>query len=716
MNSKRVTSPILASSIFGLTSSLIVPTAFAASINVQPTATAYKSAIAVDNGTSSFSVNYNWDNYINGAWGADFEQLIGTSNRDKVNVNSGDSKFVDTGDGVDQVAVYYDKGHVVNTGAGNDRVLMGFYAQQFIINAGDGDDSLERPSYLFDVNGATVNADDGHDIVDVLFGTANAYNLGDGNDILIRDEDENTVQQKADGGAGNDEFQLIGNRSSYTVADNRNGTYAITKGSNVSIEVKSIEKLAFDDGNMYIANNSAALIPFSISDASGGETVTASVSASKGTVVVDDISGVVIFKPATNFTGTAVVTIKLNSGGNVIDSATSTVTVTGSLSSNNVNDDYAILVETNSALTASETLSGSYTAETISGTYGELTISSSGSWTFTADSALDYLAQGSIITEAFTVSPSAGGSKDINITVIGTDDAAVFNIDATASISSSSGSSSYTQVYGFDNYINGSWGADNEYITGTSNKDKINMNSGNMKVVDTGDGHDQINMLYSNGHTVNAGGGNDKIVTGSICNNYTVNAGDGDDYITQPDDLYQSQNIVINAGNGHDLVDLYAGSGITYNLGGGNDIITRHTTKNSLIQNIDGSSGDDELVLNGNYANYTVTNIGNGIYSITSGSSVSLTVEGIETVTFDDQAISLTVPTRADIAYEAYDPDGSVSIASSVSASQGSVVVNEAKGRIEFYPGASFSGSTTVTTTMTDEFGTNTVKTTTVTQ
>ena len=74
----------------------------------------------------------------------------------------------------------------------------------------------------------------------------------------------------------------------------------------------------------------------------------------------------------------------------------------------------------------------SFAAETISGTYGSLSIAEDGSYTYTldnTDSAVQALGVGDSLTDTITVTTADGTTQDITLTVKGTNDGPVANVD-----------------------------------------------------------------------------------------------------------------------------------------------------------------------------------------------------------------------------------------------------------------------------------------------
>src|SRR5207302_261783 len=119
------------------------------------------------------------------------------------------------------------------------------------------------------------------------------------------------------------------------------------------------------------------------------------------------------------------------------DGTTSTVQVT----INGTNDAAVLssasvaLAETNAPLSIGGTLTISdvdspqtFVAQTnVAGTYGTLSIATNGAWTYTANSAYDNLNVGQSISDTFTVAAADGTTTTVQVTINGTNDAAVLS-------------------------------------------------------------------------------------------------------------------------------------------------------------------------------------------------------------------------------------------------------------------------------------------------
>ena len=138
----------------------------------------------------------------------------------------------------------------------------------------------------------------------------------------------------------------------------------------------------------------------------------------------------------------------LNVGDNVnetfnvtsVDGTASTVAITinGTNDAATVSAATEALAETNAPVTASGTLTSTdpdnvdntFTADTIVGTIGTFTIDAAGAWTFTANSAYDNLNVGDNVNETFNVTSVDGTASTVAITINGTNDGPVANVDS----------------------------------------------------------------------------------------------------------------------------------------------------------------------------------------------------------------------------------------------------------------------------------------------
>src|SRR5690606_5975896 len=185
-----------------------------------------------------------------------------------------------------------------------------------------------------------------------------------------------------------------------------------------------------------------------------------------GTLTVSDVDNVNEFTPQTNTAGTYG-TFSIDSKGdwifpytalfrslNVGDSISDTFTVTAAdgtttsvqVTINGTNDAAVVssavvdVDETDAPITTTGTLTVSNAEERsvfkpqtyTAGTYGSCSIDSNGNWTYTANAAYDYLNVGDSISDTFTVTADDGTATSVQVTINGTNDAAVVSSDVVA--------------------------------------------------------------------------------------------------------------------------------------------------------------------------------------------------------------------------------------------------------------------------------------------
>src|SRR4051794_3222328 len=117
------------------------------------------------------------------------------------------------------------------------------------------------------------------------------------------------------------------------------------------------------------------------------------------------------------------------------DGSTGTVqvTISGTNDAAVLSSASVVLAETNAPLSASGALSISdidspqaFTAQSnVAGSYGSFSIAANGAWSYTANSAYDNLNVGQSISDTFSVSAVDGTTSTVQVTINGTNDAAV---------------------------------------------------------------------------------------------------------------------------------------------------------------------------------------------------------------------------------------------------------------------------------------------------
>src|SRR5437773_11639098 len=95
------------------------------------------------------------------------------------------------------------------------------------------------------------------------------------------------------------------------------------------------------------------------------------------------------------------------------------------------------LTDTNAVLSTSGTLTitdvdsaQTFVAQAgTAGTYGSFSIDAAGAWSYTAGSALNNLAAGQTVSDTFTVAAADGTTTTVQVSITGTNDAAVLSSD-----------------------------------------------------------------------------------------------------------------------------------------------------------------------------------------------------------------------------------------------------------------------------------------------
>ncbi len=114
------------------------------------------------------------------------------------------------------------------------------------------------------------------------------------------------------------------------------------------------------------------------------------------------------------------------------------ITINGTNDAATVSSDSQTLTETDAPLITTGTLTStdvdntdnSFTPANITGTIGDLVLLADGSWTFTANSAFDNLNVGDSVNETFNVTSEDGTPTTVQITINGSNDGPVIDLDA----------------------------------------------------------------------------------------------------------------------------------------------------------------------------------------------------------------------------------------------------------------------------------------------
>ncbi|PMG05340.1 hypothetical protein BCV08_05840, partial [Vibrio breoganii] len=205
--------------------------------------------------------------------------------------------------------------------------------------------------------------------------------------------------------------------------------------STASVTIDEMDKAVTTSGTLTstdVDNPDNAFIPDSISGANGDLTI--------------DANGHWVFTANGAFN-------QLNVGDKVeetftvtsVDGTPSTikVTINGTDDKSTVSSATVAIDETNKAVTTSGTLTSTdvdnpdntFTPDTISGANGDLNIDANGHWVFTANSAFNQLGVGEKVEETFTVTSVDSTPTTIKVTINGTNDVPILNVQQSSNVS-----------------------------------------------------------------------------------------------------------------------------------------------------------------------------------------------------------------------------------------------------------------------------------------
>ncbi|MFM2607402.1 VCBS domain-containing protein [Vibrio chagasii] len=166
-----------------------------------------------------------------------------------------------------------------------------------------------------------------------------------------------------------------------------------------------------------------------------GQLSIANLRTAHGTLV-DNKDGTFTFTPEHNYNGQVHFTydVKDAHGGFTHTGASTTllsINDAATVSSATISvDEIDSAITTSGTLTSTDVdnLNNAFTPDSITGTIGDLTIDANGHWTFTANSAFNQLNVGDKVEETFTVTTIDGTPSTIKVTINGTNDAPILNV------------------------------------------------------------------------------------------------------------------------------------------------------------------------------------------------------------------------------------------------------------------------------------------------
>ncbi len=368
-----------------------------------------------------------------------------------------------------------------NGGTGNDTIHGG--GGKDIILGGSGNDVLDGGSGSDIASGGSGNDTFNYVLSDNIKPGAKTIDIHDGGSGV---DTINFHMTKAEYQAYREalisfyqNWSADGSKSSY---DSKNAAFSINGGKTV-LYISNIEKLVFYvdgvatniSGVPPVASNSPVVI--SSGAQAGGVTEDAASVTATGTIAFQDLNSsdihtasvtsgpasalgvltLVTTKQAGSTSGstawtytldnalanslgagqtvTEVYTITIDDGHGATTTQQITVTIRGTNDAAVLSADAAVLTETDAALSTGGTLTitdvdnaASFVAQAATdGLYGTFTVGAAGTWSYVADSAFDGLNAGQSLSETFSVFAVDGTQTSVQVTINGTNDAAVIS-------------------------------------------------------------------------------------------------------------------------------------------------------------------------------------------------------------------------------------------------------------------------------------------------
>jgi hypothetical protein len=571
----------------------------------------------------------------------------------------------------------------------------------YVVSDGNGEtDTATLTVNLFEVNDAPVAEDD----VIVVPEDATSATL----DVLVNDSDvdgDDLTITSASVSGGSVSINSDGTLAytpvsdftgtvtvTYTISDGNLGTDSAT--ATVTVSPVSDAPVAEDDAATIPEDTVDATITVlsNDSDLDGDDLTVTAVSSANGSVGINS-DGTLSFTPTSDFTGTTTITYTVSDGTTATDSAIVTVSVTPVNDAPVSEDDTDTVVEDAvsivTVLTNDSDVDGDdLTVQTASAADGSVSINSDGTINFTPTSNFT-----GTTTITYTITDGAGGTDSATVTLtvtenntppVAEDDATAIAEDGTATLT----------VLDNDSDIDGN----PLTVTGASvNTGSVTVNSdGTLSFEPVSNFTGTATITY----TITDGDGGTDSATASV----TVVAVN-DAPVAEDDDL------VVGEDTPTDLTVLINDSDVE-----GDDltVLTASTPDGSVSINSDGTIN---FTPTSNFTGtttvtYTVSDGEGG----TDSATVNLDVTPVtdppvavdDTATIDEDTVDATLIVLPNDS----DPDGNDLTVIEASAPNGSVSINS-DGTLAFTPTSDFTGTTTVTYTVSD--GTSSTDTATVT-
>ena len=470
----------------------------------------------------------------------------------------------------------------------------------------------------------------------------------------------------------------------YTISDGNLGTSAATV--TVSVDAVNDPPVAVDDTAVVVEDTPTDLTVLpNDSDVEGDDLTVTDASSPDGSVVVNS-DGTISFTPESDFTGTTVVTYVVSDGAGGTDGATVSIDVSP-VNDAPVAEDESVTISEDSILVTdvlgndSDPDGDDLTVTSASSTHGSVSINSDGTINFTPTSDLTGTA-----TVDYVVSDGNGGTDTATLTVnlLPVNDAPVAEDDNL--IVAEDAVSTTLDVLINDSDVDGD---DLTITTASVNEGSVSINSdGTLSYTPVSDFTGTVTVTY----TITDGEGGTDSATASV----TVSPiGEppvaADDSATIAEDTVDATITVLENDSDADGDDLtvIATSSPDGSVGINSDGTLSFTPTSDFTGTTtitytvsDGSAGTDTA---------TVT------VSVTPVNDAPVAEDDTATVIEDAVSTVTVLPNDSDV-------DGDDLTVQSASAADGSVSINS-DGTLEFTPTSNFTGTTTITYTITDGEG-----------
>ncbi|MGD9580270.1 MAG: beta strand repeat-containing protein, partial [Vampirovibrionia bacterium] len=503
--------------------------------------------------------------------------------------------------------------YTLTDSSGNDANidLSGFYLSTFVVNTGDGNDTVELGGSSNDV---TVNLNSGDNVV-------NIDGLAQGTYVI-------------NGGTGVDTINIDGNFDSYSLIDNGDGTYTLSNNafpSSITVDTY-VDSIVFDNGSQLSFNGDT----FIYTDASLNSMNLDTTDYSNVNLVINagDNSDLIDLGGSDNN-----ITVNLDSGSNIVNvdgAADNNFIINGGTGDDTVNlmgsiEDYRFSVD-DGILTIDSAMAAIQSTVTIDNNVDNVIFSDGSMLTFDGTTV--------------NLTDVSGNSLDMSL---------VSYRDTSITIDAQDGDD-YIDLGGVGNNISVDLGSGNDKVNiddSLSNTFNIVGNDGTDSIVLAGNfsdytiSTDPFGLVVLSNNVSGATTTIDSTVENIYFGDDIALSYDGEvltytDFVGSSSTIdftdFNVSNLSINSGDGNDVIDIGGeGNEISVNLDSGDNIVNVDDSLFNTIK-INGGIGDDTVNMSGSFSDYEIVTNPDGTYYLsnsTSGSIISFD-SSVDTVSFSD--------------------------------------------------------------------------------